>query len=413
MSSYKLFSLALVCALTLALAQTHSHAARTVQPDGAASSRNDDQRVAADQPQELRMALDAQADAGAPQTQDTSGQAASAQKRENGFLRALAAPFRALARLFGGSKSKTASAKRTPPPPAAPAPANTTATATDTIAPATARAKHKPQPQPTVAPISTPPAQSSAQVALPAGPDLIARGNAPSFTAPVAPPPAPTQPFTPVLEGVARDPLSQGRALLERGYTNEALAQLSIAAVIGPDLLTANNLLGLAYDRLGQHKQAQEYYERALTATPNDAATLNNLGYSLYLDDRYADALARLKQAARRDPASPQVANNLALVYGRLQKYDEAYKQFARAGGELYARLQTGALLETAGRDRDAIKHFEAARRLSPADGDVLRHLINLYQRTGQPGKAEDAQRRLNNKPDNKRADSSSSSSSV
>ncbi|HYX41590.1 MAG TPA: tetratricopeptide repeat protein, partial [Pyrinomonadaceae bacterium] len=174
-----------------------------------------------------------------------------------------------------------------------------------------------------------------------------------------------------------------------------------------------NNLLGLAYDRLGQHNLAVECYTRALIAAPNDAATLNNLGHSLYLADRYNEALTRLKQAASLLPNDPQVANNLALVYGRLHKYADAYKQFARAGGEFYARMQTGTLLETAGRDRDAIKHFEAARRLDPTNSEALRHLINLYVRTGQPGKAEDARRQLNNKPENKHAESSSSSSSV
>lgn len=411
MYTHKLFSLALICALTLALASASSYAALIAVAAAATSGGNNDSNHAADQPHELTGVLAAPVDAGTQQDANSNA-TAPARKHEHGFLHALAAPFRALARLFGGSsKTKRATAKRTPP-----APPPQTATTSAPPSPPPARVKAKPQPQPTVAPISAPPAQRSGKKIIPAGPDLIAQGNAPSFTAQPAPPtPVPTQPqqFTPVLEGVALDPLSQGRALLERGYTNEALAQLSVAAVTGPDLITANNLLGLAYDRLGQHKQAQEYYERALTAAPDEAATLNNLGYSLYLDDRYADALARLKSAARRDPANVQVANNLALVYSRLQKYDEAYKQFARAGGELYARLQTGALLETAGRDRDAIKQFEAARRLSPADADVLRHLINLYIRTGQPGKAEDAQRRLNNKPDNKRADSTSSSSSV
>ncbi len=178
-------------------------------------------------------------------------------------------------------------------------------------------------------------------------------------------------------------------------------------------MITANNLLGLAYDRLGDHKQAQDYYERALAAAPNEAATLNNLGYSLYLDDRYTDALARLKPAARLDPANRQIANNLALVYGRLRKYDDAYKQFARAGGEFYARVQTGALLAAAGRDRDAIKFFEVARKLNPADSEVLRRLIDLYVRTGQPGKAEDARRQLEHKPTDKRTDGATSSSSV
>lgn len=341
---------------------------------------------------------------------DHATSTAPSQKHGNGFWRALAAPFRALARLFGGRK-KDATAKSAPaparPPQAANAPQVEPAPTPESVIANTARTQ------------SSIDAQQRTADARKVRPE-VAGGNTPTFTerpAPTAPAPLPQpQPqnnFTPILEGVARDPLSQGRALLERGNTNEAIAQLSVAAVTGPDLIAANNLLGLAYDRLGQHKLAQDAYERALTAAPKDAATLNNLGYSLYLDDRYADALARLKSALRLDPANRQVANNLALVYGRLQKFDDAYRNFARAGGEFYARVQTGALLEAAGRDIEAIKHFESARRLAPANSEVLRRLINLYVRTGQPGKAEDARRLLEKIPEDKRSDGATSSSSV
>jgi Flp pilus assembly protein TadD len=217
--------------------------------------------------------------------------------------------------------------------------------------------------------------------------------------------------FTPFIEGAPGDPLSQGRALLENGYTNEAIAELSIAAVAGPansDLVEANNLLGLAHDRLGRHQQAREYYERALSVAPQNARVLNNLGHSFYLDDRYKDALSRLKTAARLAPTDTQVAGNLALVYGRLGKYDEAFKQFKRAGGEFYARTNTAALLAAAGRDRDAIKHYEAARKLNPASSLVLRQLITLYVRTGQREKAEAAERILDKTPTNTGAASSS-----
>jgi Tfp pilus assembly protein PilF len=214
-------------------------------------------------------------------------------------------------------------------------------------------------------------------------------------------------PFTPLIVGVPSDPLSQGRALLERGYLSEAIAELSVAAVTGQSLAEANNLLGLAYDRQGRHKEANEAFERALSSAPADPHLLNNLGYSLYLNGYYVAAVVRLRQAARLAPGNPHVLNNLALVYGRLRKYDEAFKHYTRAGGELYARLQTGALLDFAGRDRDAIKQFEAARRLDPASTEALRRLIKLYNRTGQRDKAEAARQEL----DRPKAKSSAASS--
>jgi Flp pilus assembly protein TadD len=352
-------------------------------------------------------------------TQETRATPPATKKRPNLFLRIISAPFRGLAKLFGGGDDKgdqTARAKANQKRETQAANANQPSSARpvatpDALAPATAAS------QPEVLAEAAARSVSAGERVLSVPPTAAA--SSPLITQSViAAPPPPSgatketfdyepRPFTPFIEGAPGDPLSQGRALLANGYTNEAVAQLSIAAVTGPDLFEANNLLGLAYDRRGQHKQAREFYERALSVEPRSAQVLNNLGHSLYLDDRYTDALARLKDAARLAPADTRVAGNLALVYGRLGKYEDAFKQFKRAGGEFYARTSTAALLAAAGRDRDAIKHYEAARKLNPAAPDVLRQLITLYVRTGQRDKAEAAQRALEQTTDKASAVSS------
>jgi Flp pilus assembly protein TadD len=325
-----------------------------------------------------------------------------AKKKQNLFVRVITAPFRGIAKPFGGGsrrpKVARVSVEVTPKPTPAPAKQPTTqstqtaqpAAQTDSSLAVAPPAATQPQPaavtrDPNLSPSAVGPPAVPSQVA--AGPRR-ADGNAASAQ-------QQQTPFIPLVVGVPRDPLSQGRALFGQGHLNEAIAELSIAAVNSANLVEANNLLGLAYDRRGWHRQAREHYERALSAAPNNPQVLNNLGYSLFLDDRYGEALDKLKRASRLAPASTHIQNNLALVYGRLRKYDEAFRHFTRAGGELYARLQTGALLEFAGRDRDAIKHFEAARRLDPSSAEALRRLITLYNRTGQRDKAEAAQQEL------------------
>jgi Flp pilus assembly protein TadD len=346
-------------------------------------------------------------------THQTQADATTAKKkRPNLFLRIISAPFRGLAKLFadddakGGDQTARAKAKekqkretqaanqptagRPDAKRAEPSPVASQAEVMAEAAARTARAGEKVLSVPPTAAATTPSASTPSEIAAPPPPSGAAKE---SFD-------YEPRPFTPFIEGVPGDPLSQGRALLANGYTNEAVSELSVAAVTGPDLVEANNLLGLAYDRRGQHKQARDFYERALSVEPQNAQVLNNLGHSLYLDDRYRDALARLKDAARLAPADARVAGNLALVYGRLGKYDEAFKQFRRAGSEFYARTSTAALLANAGRDRDAIKHYEAAHKLNPAASDVLRQLITLYVRTGQRDKAEAAQRALDKTAD-------------
>lgn len=194
--------------------------------------------------------------------------------------------------------------------------------------------------------------------------------------------------------GTAKDHLARGRTLLGEGQLNEAIRQLSRAVSLDARLSEAHNLLAVAYDRKGLHDRARESFERALERE-TDAQTLNNLGYSLYLNGNYRAAVERLKRAARLAPTDERILNNLALAQCRLGKYDDAYKNFARAGGEYNGRLNVAALLERAGREAEAIEHYEAARRVQPQSEFVLQRLAELYARNGRGDRAEQARRAL------------------
>jgi tetratricopeptide (TPR) repeat protein len=193
----------------------------------------------------------------------------------------------------------------------------------------------------------------------------------------------------PSATGTAREHLSQGRMLMSTGRVNEAITELSLAASLDPRLSEAHSLLGLAYDRKGMHERAKDSYDRAIKIQPDDAQTLNNLGYSLYQNGNYRAAVDKLKRAAKIAPTDPRILNNLALAQSRLGKYDDAYKNFARAGGELTGRLNTAAMLERLGREDEAIKHYEAARRAQPTSTVALRRLADLYRRTGRHNEAQ------------------------
>jgi tetratricopeptide (TPR) repeat protein len=207
---------------------------------------------------------------------------------------------------------------------------------------------------------------------------------------------APPKMWIPVIDGISKDPLTQGRALLEHGYVQEAVAELTVAATqVGPDLVESNNLLGIAFDRLGQHKQAADAYNRALTVAPKDPNVIANLGYSLYLANDYAGALKRLKQAAKLAPGQPVIYNNLGIVLASTSQYEEAYKYFAIASNEYDAHLKLASILEDQHRDRDAVKHYEAALAMQPGASAILERLVALYERTGERDKADTARRAL------------------
>jgi Tfp pilus assembly protein PilF len=186
------------------------------------------------------------------------------------------------------------------------------------------------------------------------------------------------------LSASAQEHLVAGRAFLKSGRINEAIAELSTAVSMDPKLTEAHSLLGVAFDQKGLHDRAKESYEKAIRTEPEDAQALNNLGFSLYQNGNYRAAIDRLKRAAKLAPADERILNNLGLAYCRVGKFEDAYKQFARAGGELTGRLNTASMLERFGRDDEAIKYYEAARRIDPQNAIASHRLAELYQRTGR-----------------------------
>jgi Flp pilus assembly protein TadD len=195
--------------------------------------------------------------------------------------------------------------------------------------------------------------------------------------------------------GDARDYLERGRALLEEGKLNEAIAELSRAASLDSKLTQAHSLLAVAYDRKGLHDRAEDSYRRAMDVDDRDPQALNNLGYSLYLSGNYRAAVDRLKKAARLAPGDARVLNNLALAQVRLGKYNDAYRNFARAEGEFNGHANVAALLIRSGREDKAVEHLEAARKLQPDSPNVLRQLADVYERTGRGDKANEARQTL------------------
>jgi Flp pilus assembly protein TadD len=196
----------------------------------------------------------------------------------------------------------------------------------------------------------------------------------------------------PKVSGVSASPkehLESGRSYLLSGRINEAISELSTAASLDPKLSEAHNLLGVAYDKKGLADHAKDSYERAIKEEPEDAQSLNNLGFSLYQNGNYRAAVDRLKRAAKLAPTDERILNNLGLALCRLGKFQDAYKNFARAAGSLAGNLNTARMLERFGRDDDAIRYYQEARRIDPNSTFALKRLSDLYKRTGRAEQAQ------------------------
>lgn len=93
-----------------------------------------------------------------------------------------------------------------------------------------------------------------------------------------------------------------------------AAGLLGRAVALSPTRWKSWNMLGVLADRAAQWSVADDAYARARAVRPDEPEILNNIGYSLVLRGKSADALPWLARAARLDPASSAIANNLVVA---------------------------------------------------------------------------------------------------
>ena len=286
-------------------------------------------------------AVDANADG---TTKDSAG--ATTQKRGNGFVRALSAPFRALGRLFGGGKKNDQQARR----------------------------------------ITNKDVEKFEANKL----SRIKDATTPEVTTP-----ANSAPATPPSAAEFEKYLDRARQLLGAGDVNGAISELTTATAINQRSAEANKLLGVAYESKGWRDSALRSFEMAVTLDEDNPEHLNNLGYLLYKNGDYDRANRLLKRAAKIAKTNPRIWNNLGLVQCERGKFDDAYESFVRAVGEYQGHLNVAAQLQQHGRAKDAIKHLEHAQAMRPNSTDVLNKLVSLYEMTGRVSDAETARRTL------------------
>jgi TolB-like protein/DNA-binding winged helix-turn-helix (wHTH) protein/Tfp pilus assembly protein PilF len=103
------------------------------------------------------------------------------------------------------------------------------------------------------------------------------------------------------------------------------------ALEINPDFANARH--GLATHRviMGRFEEALREMERAHASDPLALVTDADVGYTLYLAGRNAEALLRLRKTLELDPDYAPAHYYLSLVYRNLRKDDEAFAEDVRA----------------------------------------------------------------------------------
>ncbi len=223
--------------------------------------------------------------------------------------------------------------------------------------------------------------------------------------------------YTRALESISRisnpDPRAlamKQKVLYELGVTevtngvySEAVGHLRQAAAMTDRnrqvALQAQLWLGQALYEQGKFKEAEAAYRTYLsgnTSSENTPQALYDMGYALYMQDRYADALTYFKKALATGKLSPTLVTDVKVRMGDCYYYAKDYKQaallFAQAeqegnGDNAYAAMRAAIMLGLQG---DNIGEIDALKQMTSSYPDskwvpsALYELASTYARIGE-----------------------------
>ncbi|HEX6959112.1 MAG TPA: tetratricopeptide repeat protein [Ferrovibrio sp.] len=126
-----------------------------------------------------------------------------------------------------------------------------------------------------------------------------------------------------------------------RGVANEraqnwqqAEADMLKALELQPDQPLVLNYLGYSWiDRNVNIERGTQMIERAVALRPNDGAVVDSLGWALYRQGRYAEAVVQLERAVELKGGDAVITDHLGDAYWRVGREEEARFQWRRALG--------------------------------------------------------------------------------
>lgn len=187
--------------------------------------------------------------------------------------------------------------------------------------------------------------------------------------------------------------LNMGRALYGLGRYQEALAALEQAARVPGAMPEAELWKAHALFRLGRYAEAAAIYRR-LSAHPRLGAVARfDLGQAWLAQGQYIRAREVFEALHREEPGRDSYRLGLARALAGLGDRGQAERLLKEidADSPLFGRAQyeRGELYRQAGRLKEARSALEVAARRGPIYRRALLALADVYQRLGDPARAE------------------------
>ncbi|MFZ0932657.1 MAG: tetratricopeptide repeat protein [Syntrophobacteraceae bacterium] len=198
---------------------------------------------------------------------------------------------------------------------------------------------------------------------------------------------------------------NRGVAYEALGNHRQAISDYEKAIELAPGRTEPYNNRGIAYDRLGNHRQAISDYNRAIEIYPEYAAAYGNRGTAYSGLGEYRQAISDFDRATEINPELAWAYNGRGMAYGKLGNHRQAISDFDRAieikpeYAEPYNNR--GVVYDLLGNNRQAISDYDRAVEIDPDYADAYYNRGVAYAELGDHRQAiSDYDRAIEIKPD-------------
>lgn len=164
-----------------------------------------------------------------------------------------------------------------------------------------------------------------------------------------------------------------GRVLLQEGDTASARKVLETSLAIDSKLARTNFFYAKALREDGDYDGAIAHLKTVLDQFPRDRVVHNELGHVLFLEKRYADAVAEFEKTLAIDPEDLQAHYNLMLCYNGLgddKRAEEHKARYLRFKADESAQAITGPYRQAHPEDNNERQpiheHYSVALKSAP-----------------------------------------------
>ena len=171
------------------------------------------------------------------------------------------------------------------------------------------------------------------------------------------------------------------------GMHREAISEFNEALRLDPGYVEVLNNIAVSYNRMGLVDEAIEKLEEAISFRPGYLEAHCNLGSIYASSGRFEEALSEFNVALSIDPESALAHNDLGNLYIEQEKFPEAILAFQEAvkldPEYLPARTNLATLYTRQGRHEDALREFSEILRRDPELPEAYCGIGSAYYELG------------------------------